>query len=128
MIYRWLADGVVLIHGAFVVFVVIGGFLALRWPRIAWVHIPAAIWGVLIEFAGWICPLTPLENALRARAGEAGYAGGFIEHYVLRLLYPGGLTLTVRVALGIFALAVNIVAYTLLIRKARRRPVTMEEK
>jgi len=129
MIYRWLADGVVIVHGLFVVFVVIGGFLALRWPRLAWVHVPAAIWGVLIEFAGWICPLTPLENSLRAMAGEAGYPGGFIEHYVLRLLYPGAaLTPNLQLALGTFALGVNVLAYSLLIRKSRRHAVTSEDK
>ncbi len=127
MIYRGLADGVVLIHGAFVIFVVVGGFLALRWRKLAWIHLPAAIWGVMIEFAGWICPLTPLENALRARAGDAGYAGGFIEHYVLRALYPGGLTPTVQWLLGSFALAVNIVAYTLLIRKRRKAVTSVNE-
>src|SRR3989442_15612570 len=100
MLYRWLADAVVVLHAAFVAFVLLGGFLALRWRRIAWVHVPAAIWGVLIEYAGWICPLTPLENALRDRAGQAGYAGGFIEHYVLHVLYPGELTPAVRWALG----------------------------
>lgn len=128
MIYRWLADGVVIVHGLFVAFVVLGGFLALRWPRLAWVHVPAAIWGVLIEFAGWICPLTPLENSLRAMAGDAGYAGGFIEQYLLRLLYPGELTPNVRLVLGTFALGVNVVAYSLLIRRARRRVVTTEDK
>lgn len=127
MIYRWLADGVVLIHGAFVIFVVVGGFLALRWRKLVWVHLPAAIWGVMIEFAGWICPLTPLENALRARAGDAGYAGGFIEHYVLRALYPGGLTPTVQWVLGTFALAVNVVAYTLFIRKRRKAATSVNE-
>ena len=127
MIYRWLADGVVLIHGAFVVFVIVGGFLALRWGKLVWVHLPAAIWGVLIEFAGWICPLTPLENALRARAGEAGYAGGFIEHYVLRALYPGGLTPTIQLALGSFALGVNIVAYALLVRRRRKTTTNVAE-
>ena len=119
MISRRLADGVVLLHAAFVVFVVVGGFLALRWRWLIWVHVPAAIWGVLIEYAGWICPLTPLENALRARAGESAYAGGFIEHYVLRVLYPNGLTPTAERVLGSVALAINVIAYTLVIRRAR---------
>src|SRR6185437_6906980 len=96
MIFRLLADAVVLFHAAYVVFVVVGGFLVLRWHWVAWLHIPAATWGALIEFGGWICPLTPLENHLRTRAGEAGYAGGFIQHYVLRALYPTGLTPGVR--------------------------------
>ncbi len=117
--YRLLADAVVLVHAAFVAFVILGGFLALRWRRIIWAHIPAAIWGVLIEYAGWICPLTPLEHSLRARAGEAAYSGDFIDHYVLRALYPSGLTPRVQLVLGSFALAVNFVAYALLIRQMR---------
>ena len=83
-----LADLLVLFHATFVLFVVAGGLLVLKWPRLAWLHIPCALWGVLIEFGGWICPLTPLENTLRQRAGEAGYSGGFVEHYVLHVLYP----------------------------------------
>jgi hypothetical protein len=86
-----------------------------------WLHVPAAIWGVLIEYAGWICPLTPLENAFRARAGESGYTGDFIEHYVLRALYPQGLTRTTQWVLGSLALGVNIAAYALLIRQSRSR-------
>jgi Protein of Unknown function (DUF2784) len=121
MIYLLLADAVVLIHVAFVVFVMLGGFLALRWRAVVWAHVPAAIWGVLIEYAGWICPLTPLENSLRAKAGEAAYTGGFIDHYVLRLLYPGGLTSRVQIVLGSFALVVNLLAYMLLIRQLRAR-------
>jgi hypothetical protein len=116
MLYRWLADGVVLFHALFVAFVVAGGFIALRWRRVAWLHVPAAAWGALIEFAGWICPLTPLENALRQRAGEAGYAGGFVDHYVVGALYPAGLTPSVRWFLGAFVLIVNVVAYVLFMR------------
>lgn len=121
MIYRWLADVTVVVHGAFVVFVMVGAFLALRWRWLVWLHLPAAIWAVLIEYAGWICPLTPLENAFRARAGESGYAGDFIEHYVLRALYPQGLTRTTQLVLGSLALGVNIAAYALLIRQSRLR-------
>ena len=122
MIYRILADFVVVFHGAYVVFVVLGALLALKWPKVLWVHAPAAIWGVLIEYAGWVCPLTPLENHLRALAGEAGYSGDFIEHYILRALYPQGLTPTIRYVLGTFALLVNVLAYTIVIKK-RRQPV-----
>jgi hypothetical protein len=122
MINRILADFVVVFHGAYVVFVVLGALLALKWPKVLWVHAPAAIWGVLIEYAGWVCPLTPLENRLRALAGEAGYSGDFIEHYILRALYPHGLTPTVRYTLGTFALVVNVIAYTIVIKK-RKRPV-----
>src|SRR5437667_2733305 len=107
MLYRRLADGVVLIHAAFVIFVVAGGFLAIRWRQLVWFHIPAALWGALIEFSGWICPLTPLENLLRQRAGEAGYSGGFVEHYVLHTLYPTTLTPATQWILGSFVLAVN---------------------
>jgi hypothetical protein len=119
MIYRWLADGVVIVHLAFVVFVMVGAFLAIRWRWLVWLHLPAAIWGVLIEFAGWICPLTPLENSLRARAGDAGYSGDFIQHYLLRALYPQGLTPKVQWVLGALALGVNLVGYALLFRGAR---------
>lgn len=113
MIYRWLADLTVLVHGAFVAFVVLGGFLTIRWRRLVWLHVPAAIWGVLIEIGGWICPLTPLENALRRRAGDAGYPGGFVEHYIVHALYPSGLTPAVRWILAAFALGVNVLAYAL---------------
>lgn len=120
MIFRILADGVVVLHALFVAFVVLGGFLALRWRTVAWLHVPAALWGALIEFAGWVCPLTPLENLLRTRAGEGGYAGGFVEHYVLRALYPGELTPAIRWLLGSLVLVVNAVAYTLLIRRSQK--------
>jgi hypothetical protein len=120
MICRWLADLVVLVHGAFVAFVILGGFLVIRWRRLVWLHVPAATWGVLIEFGGWICPLTPLENTLRRRAGEAGYSGDFVEHYVLRALYPAGLTPRVQWMLGGFALAINVLAYSLVIWRRHR--------
>ncbi|MBI2072189.1 MAG: DUF2784 domain-containing protein [Gemmatimonadetes bacterium] len=83
MRYRFVADVLVVLHVAFVAFVVVGGFLALRWRRLAWLHLPAAVWGAIIEFMGWVCPLTPLENHFRRLAGEGGYQGGFIEHYVI---------------------------------------------
>ncbi|HEX7121463.1 MAG TPA: DUF2784 domain-containing protein [Gemmatimonadaceae bacterium] len=116
-----LADLVVVTHLAFVLFVVLGGLLVLRWPRVAWLHIPAAIWGVLIEFAGWICPLTPLEQWLRRRAGEAGYEGGFIEHYVTVLIYPEGLTREAQLLLGLGALSVNVLIYGIAIVRWRGR-------
>jgi hypothetical protein len=87
MLARIAADVVVVAHLVFILFVVLGGWIALRWPKIAWIHIPAAIWGALIEFAGWICPLTPLENWLREASGETGYKGGFIEHYIVPIVY-----------------------------------------
>ena len=120
MLYRVLADCVVAVHAAFVLFVVLGGFLAWRWRRVAWAHVPCALWGAAIEYGGWICPLTPLESALRARAGLQGYAGGFIEHYVIPALYPAGLTRPTQVALGTLALAVNLIAYGVLVRRRVR--------
>lgn len=120
MIYRLLADIVVIIHLGFVVFVVLGGFLLRRWPRLVWVHVPAAVWGVMIEFAGWICPLTPLENEFRERGGQAGYEGGFIDHYLVPLLYPGALTRPVQLSLGVLALGINVLAYWLFFRRRRR--------
>ena len=111
MTYGLLADLVLVTHLAFLLFVVLGGLLLFRWPRLAWVHVPCAVWGMLTEYAGIICPLTPLENALRHRGGETGFAGGFIEHYLTATLYPAGLTRGVQVALGTLALAVNVVVY-----------------
>lgn len=98
-------------------FVVLGGLLVLRWPRMAYVHIPVAIWGALIEFTGWICPLTPLEKTLRASAGGAGYEGGFIEHYILPVLYPSALTRNVQLILGTLVVGLNLAIYTYLLRR-----------
>ena len=120
MLYRLTADALVAIHLAFIVFVVVGGFLAWRWRWVLWLHVPAAAWGALIEFAGWICPLTPWEVALRRQAGEVGYAGGFIEHYLIPVIYPVGLTPTIQTVLGSVVIAVNAVAYAILVRRVRR--------
>jgi hypothetical protein len=120
LIYRALADLVLVVHLSFVLFVVLGGLLVLRWPKMAWLHVPAAIWGVLIEYAGWICPLTPLENSLRHSGGEAGYSGGFIEHYIQPALYPAGLTRGTQMVLGSLALIVNLTAYGVLIAGRKR--------
>ena len=120
MLCRALADLILLVHLAYVLFVVLGGLLALRRSKWAWLHLPAAAWGVLIEFAGWICPLTPLEVTLRIRGGEAGYAGGFIAHYVTALLYPAGLTRGVQVLLGVFALLLNAAIYSYIVARRRR--------
>jgi len=120
LIYRALADLVLVVHLAFVVFVVLGGFLVLRWRWVALLHVPAAIWGILIEYAGWICPLTPLENFFRQRGGEAGYSEGFIQHYILPLLYPGELTRSTQIVLGSLALLVNLIAYGLVIARSKR--------
>ena len=121
-VYRATADLVVAVHAAFVVFVVSGGLLVAHWPRLAWVHVPAAAWGVFIEFRGWICPLTPLENYLRRRGGSSAYQGEFIEHYILPLLYPTNLTARVQIWLGSLALAVNLLLYWYVVRIALRKP------
>ena len=107
----FLADFVVLLHLCFVVFVVAGGLLVLRWRRMVWAHVPCAVWGVWIEFAGWICPLTPLEIWLRRRAGEAGYERGFIEHYLLPVLYPSELTRSTQLVLGTVVVVLNVALY-----------------
>jgi hypothetical protein len=117
--FRLAADAIVVIHFAFVLFVVLGGLLVLRWRWLAWLHLPAAAWGVLIEYANWICPLTPLENYLRERGGVAGYAGDFIEHYVLPLLYPARLTRSAQLLLGSLALALNALIYWYVIRRGK---------
>jgi len=111
MLYTVLADLVVLVHLAFVLFVIGGGLLVLRWPRAAWFHLPAAAWGAIVEFTGWICPLTPVENWLRVRGGETGYDQDFLSHYLLPLLYPAGLTSEIQYTLGLVVLVVNAAMY-----------------
>ncbi len=112
-----LADLVVILHFAFVLFVVLGGLLVLRWPRVAYLHVPAALWGVLIELTGWICPLTPLENALRSAAGAAAYQGGFVEHYILPVMYPSALTRNIQLLLGAIVLLLNLAGYAYVLRR-----------
>jgi hypothetical protein len=116
-LFRAAADLTLLLHLAFVVFVVLGGVLSLRWPWVAWVHVPAAAWGVAIEFGGWICPLTPLENYLRRQSGDTGYAGDFIGHYIVALLYPASLTRGTQFVLGGIAFAVNVWVYWRLVQQ-----------
>jgi hypothetical protein len=120
VLFRGAADLVLVLHFGFVLFVVLGGLLALRWPRLAWVHVPVALYGATIEFLGFICPLTPLEVWLRRRGGEAGYEGGFIEHYITAALYPTGLTRELQLALGVGVLAINALVYLALLRRRRR--------
>jgi hypothetical protein len=120
MPYRLLADLVLVLHAGFVAFVVLGALLALRWPRIAWVHVPVVLWGAGIEFVGGICPLTPLENHWRRLAGELGYPGGFIEHYIVSALYPDGLTRNVQIVLGALVVVVNVAIYAWALRRSRR--------
>ena len=125
MSYRLLADLVLIVHAGFVAFVVLGALLALRWPRIAWVHVPVVLWGAGIEFLGGICPLTPLENHWRRLAGELRYPGGFVEHYLLSALYPDGLTRRVQFALGALVLLINVAIYAWMFwrRRSDRRRV-----
>jgi hypothetical protein len=113
------ADALVVLHLAFVAFVVLGGLLVLRWPRLAWVHVPAALWGAWIEFAGWICPLTPLENRLRAQAGQQGYATSFVEHYLMPVLYPAALTRELQWLLGGLVVGVNAAVYFIVWRRSK---------
>jgi hypothetical protein len=121
-LYGLAADLVVVLHLAFVLFVVLGGLLALRWPRLAWVHLPVAVYGALIELVGWICPLTPLESWLRQAAGETGYQGGFVEHYLLPVLYPRALTAGLQLTLGLLVILVNAAIYAAVLSRRRRRP------
>ncbi|NNF26660.1 MAG: DUF2784 domain-containing protein [Gemmatimonadetes bacterium] len=111
MFHGVIADALVVVHGLWLVFVVCGAFLALRWSWIPWVHVPAVAWGAFIEFTGGICPLTPWENHFRRLGGEVGYSGGFIERYVTAALYPDGLTREIQIVLGFAVLALNVVAY-----------------
>ena len=120
MLYRALADAVLMVHLCFVLFVALGGFLVLRWLRVAWLHLPALAWGAWIEFSGWICPLTPLEVSLRERGGEAGYTGGFIDHYVNAWLYPEGLTRPIQIAIGCTLFVTNAAIYAYLFYRHRR--------
>src|SRR5438045_9432775 len=134
MPYRRLADAVLITHFAFVAFVVLGGFAALKWRRLAWVHVPVALYGASVEFVGFVCPLTPLEVWLRRRGGESGYSGGFIDHYITATLYPEGLTRPVQFLLGAGVLLLNAIAYTIWYRhhqlevsKQREFDVTAED-
>lgn len=116
------ADLLVVAHFAFICFVVLGGLLVLKWPWLALVHIPAAVWGALVELQGWLCPLTPLEQRFRSAAGEAGYSGSFIEHYLLPIIYPAGLTRDLQLQLGILVITINAIIYGwLLARHFRNR-------
>jgi len=122
MVNRLLADGIGVLHFLFIVFVVVGGVLALRWPRLAWLHLPAAYWGAAIELSGWICPLTPLGNRFRQAAGGAGYPGSFIDHYLLPILYPVGLTREIQYGLAAMVIVVNWAVYGRLVHRRRQGP------
>jgi hypothetical protein len=121
MTYALAADLLVLLHLSFIAFVVLGAFLVLRRPWLAWLHLPAVGWGIMIELSGWFaCPITPLENALRRAAGDTGYTGGFIEHYIVPLIYPPGLTRPVQIGLGVLVLGVNLALYGIIWVRHRR--------
>jgi len=111
MAYQVAATSIVIFHFAFIAFVFLGGLLVLKWPRVAWVHVPAAVWGVLIEFGGWWCPLTKGENLCLRLAGRAGYDTGFVAHYIMPVIYPPGLTRGMEIAIGAIALVVNVSVY-----------------
>ncbi len=121
VIYRLLAGAALALHFLFIAFVAAGSVLVLRWPRLAWLHLPCAAYGALVELVGWICPLTPVENHLRRLGGEAGYSGGFLERYLLPLVYPEPFPRRLAVALGAAVLAVNAAAYAVILVRARRR-------
>jgi hypothetical protein len=117
--YGFLADLVVVIHFLFIVFVALGGLLVFRWPRAAWYHLPVAAYGAAIEFWRWTCPLTPLENRLRLAAGGTAYEGGFVDHYILPLVYPG-LSREITLVLGVLVLVINITVYGVYLGRRRR--------
>jgi len=119
MLYRMLASGVLVLHAAFILFVLFGGLLALRWRVLPWLHLPAVLWVILIELNGWICPLTPLENRLLEAAGARGYSGGFVEHYLLPLIYPPGLTPGLQALFAAIVAGVNLAVYALLWHRRR---------
>lgn len=121
MIYAALADLTLVLHFAFILFVVFGGITVAKWPWMLWVHLPAAVYGVLIELGGWICPLTPLENWLRQQAGQQGYTGSFVEHYLLPVIYPEDLTRNVQFVLAALVFLVNAAIYTFVWRKRRAK-------
>lgn len=119
--YRILADLVVGLHLLFIVFAIAGGFAVLRWRQLLLIHLPVVVWAAMIEFFSWVCPLTPLENWLRARGGVEGYATSFTEHYILPIIYPAQLTYSLQVVLGLLVLSVNLAVYARLLTRARQR-------
>jgi hypothetical protein len=118
-VYALLAGLVVVAHMLFVAFAALGGLLALRWPAVAWVHVPAAVWAAYVELSGTFCPLTPLENTLRTRAGLDVYSSDFVARYLFPVLYPDGLTRNVQVLIGLLVVAINIAVYAAVLRQRR---------
>jgi hypothetical protein len=121
MVYHTLSNLILIVHLAFVLFAVLGGILVLKWRRLAWVHAPAFLWAALIEFAGWVCPLTPLENWLRLKGGALPYRTTFMEHYLLPLLYPATLTRHLQIFLGLLVLSINLGFYSWMFRRAAQK-------
>ena len=114
------ADFIVLLHFGFILFVVFGGLLVLKWKKLVWFHIPAALWGALIEFVGWVCPLTPLENMLRRYSGE-DYTSSFVEHYIQTIIYPDGLTRDLQIFLGLGVLGINMIIYAIMLINLKKQ-------
>lgn len=120
MLYRLAADALVLVHLAFILLVLFGGLLVVKWHAALFIHLPALAWGLAVEGLHLVCPLTGWENRMRAAAGGAGYQGGFVEHYIWPLIYPAGLTPQIQMLLGLFVLLQNLVVYSYVIRRWRR--------
>ena len=120
MLFQLAADFIIILHFIFIVFVLVGGILVLKWRWLIWLHIPAVIWGVLISFMGWICPLTPLENMLRQAGGGEVYITGFVEHYIVPLIYPSGFNHEMFGAMGIFVIVVNVIVYTIFFKNGKK--------
>jgi len=112
----FLADIVLITHALFIVFVIFGGLIVLKWHKVMWLHIPCAIWGALIEFFGWICPLTYLENNLRGAGNANYYESSFIQHYLLPIIYPAGLTTGIQILLGVIVIVINLIVYSIVWR------------
>lgn len=127
---RVLADVVVAVHLLYIAFVVLGALLVARWPWVAWLHVPAALWGMLVELLDLVCPLTPLESRLRERAGLGGYGGDFIDRHLLPLMYPGRLTRGMQIGLGAFVVLLNALLYAWILHGwiRRRRPRAAAER
>jgi hypothetical protein len=120
MLAHFAANAIVLIHVVFILFVLFVAWLVLRWKWVAWLHVPAFAWGAAIEFLGAVCPLTPLEQRLRELAGERGYTGGFVDHYIVPVMYPAGLTPAVQLWLGVFVVALNVAIYAFVLARRQR--------
>jgi hypothetical protein len=120
MNYSIAADALVIVHLVFIVFVMLGGLLLLKWRWLIYLHLPAVAWGILVELFGWLCPLTPLEQRFRILAGETGYSGGFVQHYLLPVIYPAGLTREVQILIAISVITINLVIYSVIYVKYRQ--------